>query len=64
MRAVRRGTGAAEEGVEADPAFRAELATLVEEIRAKGGDRIVQSANVNGDYNVTTHLAGSGNVAR
>ena len=30
--------------LEADPAFRAELATLVEEIKAKGGDQIIQSS--------------------
>ena len=50
--------------LEADPAFRAELATLVEEIKAKGGDQIIQSANVTGDQNVTTQIAGSGNVVR
>ena len=50
--------------LEADPAFRAELATLVEEIKAKGGDQIIQSANVTGDQNVTTQITGSGNVVR
>ena len=50
--------------LEADPAFRAELATLVEEIKAKGGDQIIQTANVTGDRNVTTQTAGSGNVTR
>ena len=50
--------------LEADPAFRAELATLVEEIKAKGGDQIIQSANVTGDPNVTAQIAGSGNVVR
>jgi hypothetical protein len=50
--------------LEADPAFRAELATLVEEIKAKGGDQIIQSANIVGDQNVTTQIAGSGNVVR
>ena len=50
--------------LEADPAFRAELATLVDEIKAKGGDRIIQIANVTGDQNVTTQIAGSGNVVR
>jgi hypothetical protein len=50
--------------LEADPGFRAELAALVEEIKAKGGDRIIQSANVTGDHNVTTQIAGSGNVVR
>ena len=43
--------------LEADPAFRAELAALVEEIKAKGGDQIIQSANVTGDQNVTTQIA-------
>ena len=50
--------------LEADPAFRAELSTLVEEIKAKGGDQIIQSANVTGDSNITTQIAGSGNVVR
>ena len=50
--------------LEVDPAFRAELATLVEEIKAKGGDQIIQTANVTGDSNVTTQIAGSGNVVR
>ena len=48
--------------LEADPAFRAELATLVEEIKAKGGDQIIQTANITGDQNVTKQIAGSGNV--
>ena len=47
-----------------DPAFRAELATLVEEIKAKGDDQIIQSANITGDSNVTTQITGSGNVVR
>ena len=46
----------------ADPAFQAELAALVEEIKTKGGDRIIQSAKVTGDRNVTTQITGSGNV--
>lgn len=50
--------------LESDPAFRAELAALVEEIKAKGGDQIIQKANVTGDHNVTTQIAGSGNVVR
>jgi hypothetical protein len=50
--------------LEVDPAFRAELSTLVEEIKAKGGDQIIQKANVTGDHNVTTQIAGSGNVVR
>ena len=35
--------------LEADPAFRAELVTLIEEIKAKGGDQIIQRINVTGD---------------
>ena len=50
--------------VEADPAFRADLATLVEEIKANGGDQIIRSVTVTGDNNVTTTIAGSGNVVR
>lgn len=49
--------------LEADPGFRAELAALVEEIKAKGGNRIIQSATVTGDH-VATQIAGSGNVVR
>ena len=49
--------GAAEKALEADLAFRAELAALVEEIKAKGGDQIMQSASVTGDQNVTTQIA-------
>ncbi len=47
-----------------EPAFREELEKLVGEIREKGGDRITQIANVTGDQNVTTQIAGSGNVVR
>jgi hypothetical protein len=50
--------------LEADPAFRQELEKLVGEIKEKGGDRISQIANVTGDRNVTTQIAGSGNVVR
>ena len=53
-----------EKAIEADPEFRKTLAALVEEIKAKGGDAIVQTANVTGDRNVTTQIAGSGNVVR
>ena len=53
-----------EKAIEADPDFRETLAALVEEIRAKGGDAIVQTATVTGDRNVTTQIAGSGNVVR
>ena len=48
----------------ADPAFRTELGALLKEIKAKGGDQIIQSANVTGDSNVTTQITGSGNVVR
>jgi len=50
--------------LEADAGFRAELAALVEEIRLKGGDQIIQSAKVTGDHNVTTQIAGSRHVVR
>jgi hypothetical protein len=51
--------------LEADPAFRAELEKLVGEIQETGGDRITKLvANVTGDRNVTTQIAGSGNVVR
>jgi hypothetical protein len=53
-----------EKAIEAYPDFRKTLAALVEEIRAKGGDAIVQTANVTGDRNVTTQIAGSGNTVR
>jgi hypothetical protein len=48
---------------EADPAFRAALAALVEETKAKGGDQTIQSANITGDRNVSTDIARSGNVS-
>ena len=51
------------EAIEVDPEFRETLAALVE-IRAKGGDAIVQTANVTGGRNVTTQIAGSGNVVQ
>ena len=51
--------------LEADPAFGQELATLVEEIKAKGGDQIDPDGHRHdGDNNVTTTIAGSGNVVR
>jgi hypothetical protein len=63
-----RRTGALEvqleKAIEADPEFRKTLAALVEEIKAKGGDSIVQTATTTGDHNVTTQIAGSGNVVR
>jgi hypothetical protein len=51
-----------EKAIEGDAAFGRTLAALVEEIKAKGGDAIVQTANVTGDRNVTTQIVGSGNV--
>jgi hypothetical protein len=53
-----------EKAIEADPDFQRTLAALVEEIKAKGGDSIVQTATTTGDHNVTTQIAGSGNVVR
>jgi len=53
-----------EKAIQADPDFRETLATLIEEIKAKGGDAIVQTANVTGDQNVTTQIAGPGNVVQ
>ena len=50
--------------LDADPAFRQEVAALLGEIEAKGGRPITQIANTIGDYNVTTQIAGSGNVVR
>ena len=46
MRSRLRGCWAApnSQDLEADPAFRTELDTLVEEIETKGGDQIIQSA--------------------
>lgn len=47
---------------EGDPAFASEVRELVQTIEARGGrDAIVQTANVNGNHNVTTQIAGSGN---
>ena len=53
-----------EKAIETDPEFRKTLAALVEEIKAKGGDAIVQTASTTGDHNVTTQIAGSGNVVQ
>ena len=53
-----------EKAIEADPDFREALAELVEEIKAKGGDAILQTANITGDRNVTTQIVGAGNVVR
>jgi hypothetical protein len=53
-----------EKAIADDPDFQKTLAALVEEIKAKGGDALVQTATVTGDQNVTTQIAGSGNVVR
>jgi hypothetical protein len=53
-----------EKAIAADPEFQKTLAALVEEIKAKGGDALVQTATVTGDHNVTTQIAGSGNIVR
>lgn len=53
-----------EKAIEADVDFGKALAALVEDIKAKGGDSIVQTANTTGDHNVTTQITGSGNVVR
>jgi hypothetical protein len=51
-----------EEALKAEPAFQEELEKLVGEIQEKGGERITKLvANVTGDRNVTTQIAGSGN---
>jgi hypothetical protein len=47
--------------LEADPAFRDEVAALLGELKERGGERIVQSATTIGDANLTTQIAGSGN---
>ena len=51
-----------EKALEADPAFREQLAKLVEAIPEHDRVAIQQIANVTGDQNVTTQTAGSGNV--
>ncbi len=53
-----------EKAIEAAPDFRESLAALVEEIKAKGGDALMQTATVTGERNVTTQIAGSGNVVQ
>ena len=50
-----------EKTLEADPAFRSELARLIEAIPAEQRIAIQQITNVTGDRNVTTPIAGSGN---
>ena len=51
--------------LEADPAFQAEVAKLVNEIETRDGDTIHKLiANVTGDRNVTNQIVGSGNMVR
>ena len=50
-----------EKALEADPGFREELTKLVEAIPAEQRAAIQQIANVTGDRNVTTQIAGGGN---
>jgi hypothetical protein len=50
-----------EKALEADPGFRAEVTRLVEAIPAEQRAAIRQIANVTGDRNVTTQIAGEGN---
>ena len=50
-----------EKALEADPGFRAELAKLIEAIPAEQRAAIQQIANVTGDRNITTQIAGGGN---
>jgi GNAT superfamily N-acetyltransferase len=50
-----------EEALAADPGFRGELARLIEAIPERERTAIQQIANVTGNRNVTTQVAGSGN---
>jgi hypothetical protein len=50
-----------EKALAEDPGFRGELARLIEAIPAEERTAIQQIANVTGDRNVTTQVAGSGN---
>jgi hypothetical protein len=51
--------------LEADPAFKEEVAKLVGEIQTKGGDTINKLiAEVTGDHNATTQIVGSSNVVK
>jgi hypothetical protein len=50
-----------EKALEADPAFREELAKLVEAIPKKDRAAIQQIANFTGDRNITVQSAGAGN---
>ena len=51
-----------EKALEADPAFRDQVAALLREMEEKGGRPITQIASTVGDHNVTTQIAGSGNT--
>ena len=59
-----RSSFSLERAIEVDPDFRETLAALVEEIKTKGGDAIVQTAKVTGGRKVTTQIAGSRIVVR
>jgi hypothetical protein len=50
-----------EKALEADPGFRDSVAKLVSEIPEDKRTAIQQIANVSGDRNVTTEIAGAGN---
>jgi hypothetical protein len=50
-----------EKALKEDPAFRSELARLIEAIPAEQRMAIQQITNITGDRNVTTPIAGSGN---
>jgi hypothetical protein len=51
-----------EKALEADPAFRDQVAGLLREMEQKGGRPITQIANIVGDRNVNTQIAGAGNT--
>jgi hypothetical protein len=50
--------------LDADPAFREDVARLLRDIEDKDGQPITQIARTVGDHNVTTQIAGSGNIVR
>jgi hypothetical protein len=51
-----------EKALEADPAFREQVAALLRDIEAKGGQPISQIANIAGEGIVSVQTAGSGNT--
>ena len=53
-----------EKALEADPAFRDAIAKLIDEIPEEKRAAIQQIANVTGDRNVTTQIAGGGNQVK